>query len=277
VICFKNGHEISYQSQADGSLKAVDENDDAVFLLAQNDTGDGYTLTLDQLLQGPIVETTVSLTGSVVDAGAPVGSITEVSQNGVIIQLSASDSSGSDLINASEDGYGVDNGMVNESDSEIATIALEDPNGTFSNMSVTVGNFSTTGHSTDIYSYQLYLDGEPVGSTQHVDAAATNNSENTTIAINGSGFDEIQMWATHSGGNEQSKGSYKVVSVDSDVTATSHEDVILNFGVDAIDTDGDFHGGDFQVAVDINGDASYLLLDDPSLDSLIDDGVEQLT
>lgn len=272
-----SGHEISYQSLADGSLQAVDGNNNSVFVLARNDAGDGYTLTLDQLLQGPLVETTVSLTGAVVDAGSPVGSITEVSQNGVIIHISASDSSGADLINASTDGYGVDNGLIDEGDSEIVSIALDDPNGTFSNMSVTVGNFSTSGNSTDIYSYQLYDDGVAVGDVQHVDATATNSAENTTITINGSGFDEIQMWASHSGGNANSEGNYKIVSVDSDVTAISHEDVILNFGVDAIDSDGDFHGGDFQIAVDINGDASYMFLDDPSLDSLIDDGVEQLT
>ena len=271
-----NGHDISYQSQTDGGLIAVDENNDSVFTLTQNDTGDGYTIALDQLLQGPIVETTVSLTGSVVDAGAPVGSVTQVSQNGITVNLSATDDSGPDLINASSDGFGVDNGLIDEGDSEIAIIALDDPNGTFSDMSVTVGNFSTTGNSVDIYSYQLYLDGAPVGSVQNVAATATNASTDTTISISGSGFDEIQMWASHTGGNSQSEGSYKVISVDSDVTATSSEDVVLNFGVDVIDTDGDFHGGDFQVAVDINGDLNYLSLDDPSLDTLINDGVDEV-
>ena len=270
-----NGHEVSYQPQTDGSLQAIDENNDIVFSLSQNDTGDGYTLALDQLLQGPIVETTVSLTGSAVDAGAPVGAVTQVNQNGIIINLSATDSSGPDLINASNDGYGVDNGLVDEGDSETVIITLDDPNGTFSEMSVTVGNFSITGNSTDIYSYQLYLDGNVVGNTQSVSALATNSSTNTTISINGSDFDEIRMWATHSGGNTQSEGNYKIISVDTDVSATSYEDLVLNFGVDAIDTDGDFHGGDFQIAVDINGDSGFLLLDDPSLDSLINEPIDE--
>tara|TARA_R110000822_G_scaffold206210_1_gene342651 strand:+ start:179 stop:472 length:294 start_codon:yes stop_codon:yes gene_type:complete len=60
-----------------------------------------------------------------------------------------------------------------------------------------------------------------------------------------------------------------------------YADELITTGLDGVVTiefsDGDFHGGDFQVAVDINGDASYLLLDDSSLDSLIYDGVEQLT
>ncbi len=270
-----NGHEVSYQSQTDGSLLAVDENNDIVFSLSQNDTGDGYTLTLDQLLQGPIVETTVSLTGSVVDAGTPVETVTQVNQNGIIINLSATDSSGTNLINASSDGFGVNNGLVDEGDSENVIISLDDPNGTFSGMSVTVGNFSITGNSTDILSYQLYLDGNEVSDIQSVPASATNSSANTTISISGSDFDEIRMWATHSGGNEQSEGSYKIISVDTDVTATSYEDLILNFGVDAVDSDGDVHGGDFQIAVDINGDSGFLFLDDPSLDSLIDEPVDE--
>jgi hypothetical protein len=270
-----DGHEISYQSQADGSLKAVDANNDSVFSLTQNDTGDGYTIALDQLLQGPVVETTITLSGSAVDAGSPVGSVTQVSQNGILVNLSATDSSGPDLINASSDGYGVDNGLVEEGGSEIAIIALADPAGSFSDMSVTVGNFSATGNSNDIYSYQLYLNDNPVGDVHNVVATASNNSTNTTISINGSGFDEIQMWASHSGGNANSEGSYKIISVNSDVTATSYEDVILNFGVDAIDTDGDFHGGDFQVAVDINNDFAYLPLDNPSLDTLINDTVDE--
>lgn len=269
-----SGHEISYQPLADGSLQAVDENDQTVFLLSQNATDDGYTLALDQLLQGSIVETTIELTGATVEAGAPVGSITQVSQNGITINLSATDNSGADTINASSDGYGVDNGLVEEGDAEIVTIALGDPNGTFSDMSIEIGNFSTTGNGTDVYSYQLYLDGSSVGTVQSVTATATNSSTNTTVAINDSGFDEIRMWATHSGGNDQTEGSYKIISVDSDVTATSNEDVILNFGVDAVDSDGDYHGGDFQIAVDISGDSSYLLMDTPSLDQLINDGVE---
>lgn len=271
-----DGHEISYQSQADGSLHAIDENSDLVFSLTQNDTGDGYTLTLDQLLQGPVVETTVSLTGTAVDAAAPTESATQVYQEGIIVNLSATDDTGSSLINASSDGYGVNNDIVNESNSEIVTISLADPNGTFNEMSVTVGNFSTTGNSTDIYSYQLYLDGAEVGNVQTVPASATNSSTNTTIAINGQNFDEIRMWAMHSGDSTQAEGSYKIISVDTDVTATSYEDVVLNFGVDAVDADGDIHGGDFQVAVDINSDASYLFLDDPSLDSLIDNPVDEV-
>ena len=271
-----DGHEISYQSQTDGSLKAVDANNDSVFSLTHNDTGDGYTIALDQLLQGPVVETTVTLTGSVVDAGSPVESVTQVSQNGIIVNISATDSSGPDLINASSDGYGVDNGLVEEGDSEIVIIALEDSAGSFSDMSVTVGNFSTTGGSNDIYSYQLYLNDNPVGGVQNVAATASNDSTNTSISINGSGFDEIQMWANHSGGNANSEGSYKIISVNSDVTATSYDDVVLNFGVDAMDTDGDFHGGDFQVAVDINNDFTYLPLDNPSLDTLIDDTVDEI-
>jgi hypothetical protein len=271
-----DGHEISYQSQADGSLKAVDANNDSVFSLTHNDTGDGYTIALDQLLQGPIVETIVTLTGDTVDAGSPVGSVTQVSQNGIIVNISATDSSGPDLINASSDGYGVDNGLVEEGDSEIVNISLEDPAGSFSDMSVTVGNFSTTGGSNDIYSYRLYLNDTPVSEVQNVTATASNDSTNTTISINGSGFDEIQMWANHSGGNANSEGSFKIISVDSDVTATSNEDVVLNFGVDAMDTDGDFHGGDFQVAVDINNDISYLPLDNPSLDTLINDTVDDI-
>jgi len=261
---------VSYVSQVDGSLKAVDASGDSVFLLSSTGAG-GYTLQFDQVLQAPLVNTTVSITDTEVAAGSPVGNITQVDQNGVIVNLSATDAGGAKLINASNVGYGVSNGLVDEGDTEIAIVALDDPNGTFSSMTVTVGNFSANGSATDIFSYQLYKDGSTLGDVQNVNATANNDSIDTTITIVDFEFDEIRVWATHSGGNTQSEGSYKIISINSDVTVSSSEDVVLNFGVDVTDTDGDMHGGDFQVAIDTNGDGGFSTMDAPSLDTLIVD------
>ncbi len=263
-----DGELVHYVMEQDGSLKAVDETGDGVFLLSSNGAG-SYTLELNQVLHAPLIDTTVSIDGTAVIAGSPVGSITKVTQNGVAVNLSATDADGADLINASRDGYGVDNGLVEEGSSEVAVVALDDPMGTFSNMNITVGNFSANGSAVDIFSYQLYKDGNTIGNVQNVDATANSDNIDTTISIIGSGFDEIRLWATHSGGNQNSEGSYKIISIDSDVTATSSEDVVLDFGVDVTDGDGDSHGGDFQIAIDTGGDVQFPALDVPKLDSLI--------
>ncbi len=263
------GESISYQTQADGSLKAIDASGDDVFILSSD--GVGYALQLDQVLQSPVINTTISLTGGVVAAGSPTESVTQVTQNGVVINISATDSAGVDDINAATDGYGVDNNLVNEGDGEVAIIALDDPSAVFGNMSVTVGNFSTTGSGVDVFTYQLYKGGNEVGSAVSVGATAGNDDINTTIQINGSDFDEIRLSASHTGGNTQTEGAYKIIAINSDVTATSSDDVILDFGVDVTDTDGDVHGGDFQVSIDTNGDGVHSTMDAINLDLLIVD------
>ena len=268
------GESVSYHMHADGSLHAIDSvGGDDVFTLTQNAAGDGYSLALDQALKAPVIDTTVSITSAtLLAAGAPVNSVIQVDVNGVLINLSATDSSGTDDINPSDGAYGVDNNSVDEGDGDVAIIALDDPAGKFSNMTVTVGNFTNTGNGDDVFSYQLSLDGNPVsGGNGDILATADNDSINTTLTIANVVFDEIRMWATHSGGNINASGSYKIVSINADVTATSSQDIVLGFGVDVMDGDGDIHGGDFQVAVDTNGDSNFLETTS-SLDQLIDDG-----
>ncbi|MBP0049733.1 cadherin-like domain-containing protein, partial [Marinobacterium sp. AK62] len=261
-----DGESVSYQSLENGSLEAVDEDGERVFLLSADSDGDGYTLTLDQMLQAPVVEAEVTINASMIDAGTPIGGETAITQNGVTVYLS---SSGGDIAantNPSQDGYGVDNTQVDEY-GEAITYRL-DAGQEFDNVSFTIGNFSSTGQG-DTFYYQRYNDGQPIdASPQAVAAQAGNESGEFTINIPGDGYDQIVI-LSHVDEQGDFGSSYKVISMSADVIQYNSTDVILDFGIGVTDGDGDSHGGSFQVAIDTSGDGAYPDMDPMSLDNLV--------
>ena len=267
-----DGDDIHYDTDENGILTAYDEQDQEVFILKYEENFDAYSLDLKQVLQSPEVTKTISINGGDLDAGQPIDGVIQVDQ-GVLVNLWANDDlpkTNPATLNPSGDGFGVNDNLVDEKDGDEVVISLDDPDGIFNSMSVTVGNFSTAG-AKDVLSYQLFKDGIAVGEPVDVVATESSESPNTTTIIDidsSNPFDEIHLSASHDSGN--SKGSYKIINIDAEVTAISSEDVVLDFGVDVTDGDGDSHGGDFKVAIDTNGDGDYpQIANDFSLDDLI--------
>jgi hypothetical protein len=219
------------------------------------------------VLQAPIVEGDVDITGgAILAAGTPINGVITITQNGVSVDIYASDGTSSGTvvgtINASNDGYGAGSGpsgnnLVDPGESVIYKVS---GTGNFvGDSTITVGNFSTNAGG-DTMAYELWNDGSLVKSGNITPTASNSSPETTfTLASDNLTYDEIRL----------SGDDYKIINLGAKVSTVSELDMVLDFGVDVTDTDGDVHGGDFQVAFDTNGDSVYPVLDSTSLDDLI--------
>ncbi len=248
------GKDVTFNQLADGSLQAVDSDNDQVFLLEADD-GSGYTLTLSQMIEAPTISEDITITTDTLKAGSPIAGGFQVTVEGIDINVT----SAGGAVYPSSDGYGVGNTDIDTGES--LAFSLDDPSGVFSGLSIKVGNFTTAGQD-DTFYYQRFLNGVAVD-TDPVAVPATSNNASTEEVINipdsSQGFDAVVI----------SGDDFRIISFDASVEVVSSLDTFLDFAVDVKDNDGDVHGGDFQVAVDTSGDGQYVTLDNPTLDTLV--------